>query len=175
MSLYYRNLKRIGICMILVSAINLMIELLGRWYLNSIDSTLASRIPLPWGIWVKNLLGAAAGLIALFFYQRRRHYRIGTYILAFLCIAGAAFTILSTPGSIGKKTNAIVDITILMMVLLTYTFSQTDRDLKQWERVQTRDSITLDLMLKNPGDFFDPIQAGPKMAVNEEYASVVNR
>jgi hypothetical protein len=50
MSLYYRNLKKIGICMILVSIGNLVYELLLQPYLIGIRSGYASQIPLPWGI-----------------------------------------------------------------------------------------------------------------------------
>ena len=29
--------------------------------------------------------------------------------------------------------------------------------------------------MKDPKDFFDPIQVGPKMAINQEYASAIRR
>ena len=67
MSLYYRNLKRIGICVILVSTVNLVYELLIRRFLAESGSPYLSYIPLPWGIWTKNMIGVASGLAALFF------------------------------------------------------------------------------------------------------------
>ncbi len=175
MSLYYRNLKRIGICMILVAAGNLIYELLIRQYLIEIASPYASYIPLPWGIWTKNLIGVAAGLTALFFYQIKRSYHAGTVILGFLCLAEAAVIVLSMTGPARKRTNGIVDITMLMMILLTYTSSQIDRDLKRWNSIQGRKAVSLDLRLPNLEDFFEPLQIGPKMAVNQQYASVISR
>ena len=78
-------------------------------------------------------------------------------------------------GSAGRRTNGIFDITVLAMILLAYTISQTDRDLKHWNSIQSRNAATLDLRLKDPKDFFDPIQVGPKMAINQEYASTIRR
>lgn len=175
MSLYYRNLKRIGICMIFVAIGNLIYELLVRQYLIDSGSPYVSYIPLPWGIWTKNLLGVAAGLVAVLFYLKKRRYSTGTWLLAFLCIAEAAIIILSMTGPTRRRTNGIFDITMLMMVLLTYTFSQTDRDLNRWESIQSRPPSVLDLRLGNREDFFESLQLGPKMAINGQYASVINR
>ena len=157
MSLYYRNLKRIGICVILVSTVNLVYELLIRRFLAESGSTYLSYIPLPWGIWTKNMIGVASGLAALFFYLKKRHYTFGTLLLAFLCLAEAVVIILSMTGSVGRRTNGVFDITMLVMILLTYTLSQTDRDLKRWNSIQSRSTSTLDLRLPDQKDFFDPI------------------
>ena len=175
MSLYYRNLRRIGICTILVSLVNLVYELLLRHYLISTQSAYVSFIPLYWGIWVKNLIGVASGLVALFFHLKRRHYRFGTLILSALCAAEAAVIVMSMTGSAGRRANGIIDITMLVMVLLAYTFSQTNRDLRRWDRIRDREPEALDLRLMNSQAFFDPIQAGPKMAISREYAAVVKR
>ncbi len=175
MSLYYRNLKKYGMIMIIVAIGNLIYELLIRQYLVETNSPYITSIPYPWGIWVKNLIGVATGLVALFFYRKKRHYTNGVYILSFLCVAEVAVIIMSMKGSIGKRTNGLFDITVLLMVLLTYTLSQTDRDLKRWVGVQSRTSSTLDIRLKCPEDFFDSIQVAPKMAMNKEYAAVINR
>ena len=74
-----------------------------------------------------------------------------------------------------KRTNGLIDLTMLAMIVLAYTFSQTDRDLNHWKRISGREPAVLDLRLHNPGDFFNTIQAGPQMVINEAYASVVNR
>ncbi len=175
MNLYYRNLKRLGIVMILVSIVNLYYEYLLRSMLTTMDSAYADQIPAYWGIWVKNLIGVAAGVTALVFYQKKQHYRFGTMILFNLCLAEAAVIILSTNGSLGVRTNSLVDMTMLMMGILTYTISQTDRDLNRWKRISGREPAVLDLRLHEPGDFFNTIQAAPQMVINEEYASAVNR
>lgn len=175
MNLYYRNLKRMGIGMILVSIVNLYYEDLLRSMLTTMNSAYVDHIPLYWGIWVKNLIGAAAGVTALIFYKQKKHYRIGTTILFNLCLAEAAVIILSTNGSLGVRTNSLVDMTMLMMGILTYTISQTDRDLNRWKRISGRQPAVLDLRLHDPGHFFNTIQAGPQMVINEEYASAVNR
>ena len=175
MSLYYRNLKRIGIGVIVVSLCNLVYELLIRHYLAESGSPYLAYFPLPWGIWVKNMIGAASGFVALLFYLRKRLYTFGTLLLAFLCLAEVVVIILSMTGSAGRRTNGILDITVLAMILLAYTISQTDRDLKHWNSIQSRNAATLDLRLKDPKDFFDPIQVGPKMAINQEYASTIRR
>ncbi len=175
MNLYYRNLKRMGIGMVLVSIVNLYYEDLIRSVLTTMNSAYVDYIPLYWGIWVKNLIGTAAGVTALLFYRQKRRYRIGATILFNLCLAEAAVIIISTNGSFGVRTNGLVDMTMLMMGILTYTISQTDRDLNRWKRISGRDPAVLDLRLHDPGDFFNTIQAGPQMVINEEYASVVNR
>ena len=66
-------------------------------------------------------------------------------------------------------------LTMLTMIILAYTFSQTDRGLNRWKRISGKEPVILDLRLPNPGDFFNTIQAGPQMVINEAYASVVNR
>ena len=175
MSLYYRNLKRIGIYTIVISILNLVYEMLLRSYLSGISSPFTNNIPLPWGIWTKNMIGVLAGLTALLFHLKKKHYLTGTVILALMDAAEIAVIILSTVGNVGRRTNGLIDITLLMMTLLTYTFSQTDRDQKRWIRVSRRDPETLDLQLPNKEDFFDPIQIGPKMAINQKYAKVINR
>ena len=175
MSLYYRNLRRIGICTILVAAANLVFELLLRHFLAGSASPYAAYIPLPWGIWTKNLIGVAAGCVALYFFLKKQHYGAGTLLLACLCAAEAVVIVLSLTGSAGKRTNGIIDITMLMMVLLTYTLSQTDRDLKRWNSIREKTAAVLDLRLSSPEDFFDPLQLGPKMAIHQAYASVISR
>lgn len=175
MSLYYRNLKRMGIAMILVAVANCIYELLIRRYLVETGSPYYAYIPLPWGVWAKNAVGAAAGLTALFFYLKKRHYVLGTWILLLMCAAETAVIVLSMTGSTGRRANGVFDITMLMMILLTYTLSQTDRSQRHWESVQAREPVSLDLRLKKLEDFFDPIQVGPKMAINRDYAAVINR
>ena len=121
------------------------------------------------------MIGAASGFAALLFYLKKRLYTLGTLLLAFLCAAEVAVIILSMTGSAGRRTNGIFDITMLAMILLAYTLSQTDRDCKHWNRVQSRPASKLDLRLKDPEDFFDTIQVGPKMAISQEYASAICR
>lgn len=175
MNLYYRNLRRIGIWMICVSVLDLVFELIARRMLTAAGSSYAALIPRPWGIWVKNLIGAAAGASALFIYFRKRRYTFGTLFLALLCVAEMCVDVLSMTGSLGRRTNGIFDITMLMMVLLTYTLSQTNRDIKRWNSVLRNPPAMLDLRLKEADDFFDPIQVGPKMAISHEYARTVSR
>ena len=175
MNLYYRDLKRIGICTILIAVANLIYELLIRQYLVDAGSPYASYIPLPWGIWVKNLIGVAAGLTALLLHLKKHHYAAGYLILLLLCAAEAVIIMLSMTGAARRRTNGFFDITMLMMVLLTYTQSQTDRGLRHWLAAQSHAPVTLDLRLTEQEDFFDPVQMGPKMALNRDYASVISR
>ncbi len=72
MSLFYRNLKKIGIGVVLVSIGNLVSELIVRQVLTDMNSSYINYIPLFWGIWVKNLIGVAAGAAALVFYQKKK-------------------------------------------------------------------------------------------------------
>ena len=97
-SLYYRNLKKMGIFMIIAAIGNLVLELLLRHFLSGTASVYLANIPISWGIWVKNLIGVAAGLTALCFYMRKRNYTVGTIILTVLCAAEVAVIILSTTG-----------------------------------------------------------------------------
>ncbi len=174
MSLYYRNLRRIGIWMICVSAADLVFELVIRRILIATGSSYAALIPRPWGVWAKNLIGAAAGGAALIIYRTKR-YTFGVLFLVFLCAAEMAVDILSMTGTLGRRTNGIFDITMLMMILLTYTLSQTNRDLKRWNNVRRNPPSVLDLRLVEAEDFFDPIQLGPKMAISREYAGTISR
>ncbi len=175
MSLYYRNLKRIGLLTVLISLGNLVYETLIRQYLLRTGSAYAAYIPQPWGIWAKNLIGMTAGAAALLFYLKKRHYTFGTLLLAFLCAAEAVVILWSIDSSAGTKANGIIDITMLVMILLTYTLSQTDRDLKRWNSVRARDPVMLDLRLADKEAFFNPVQVGPSMAINLSYAQVISR
>ena len=175
MSLFYRNLKRIGIAVVLVSAANLVYELIIRRMLSDMNSSYVYNIPLFWGIWAKNLIGVLAGLTALVFYWKKKGYRIGTALMFLLCLAEIAVIILSSTGSAVKRTNSLIDLTMLNMIILAYTFSQVGRDLNHWRRISGKQPAVLDLRLQESGDFFNTIQAGPQMVINEAYASVVNR
>ena len=175
MSLFYRNLKLIGISTVLVSIGNLVYELIVRRTLAEMNSPYISYFPLDWGIWAKNLTGVLAGAVALAFYRKKKGYRIGTMIVSLLCLAETAVIILSMTGSVWKRSNGLIDLTMLTMIILAYTFSQTDRGLNRWKRISVKEPVILDLRLPNPGDFFNTIQAGPQMVINEAYASVVNR
>ena len=175
MSLFYRNLKLIGISTVLVSIGNLVYELIVRQTLAEMNSPYISYFPLDWGIWAKNLTGVLAGAAALIFYQKKKGYRIGTMIVSLLCLAETAVIILSMTGSVWKRSNGLIDLTMLTMIILAYTFSQTDRGLNRWKRISGKEPVILDLRLPNSGDFFNTIQAGPQMVINEAYASVVNR
>ena len=166
MSLFYRNLKKIGIGVVLVSIGNLIYEMIVRQVLTDMNSSYIYYIPLYWGIWVKNLIGVAAGAAALVFYQKKKGYRIGTVIMYLLCMAEITVIILSMTGSVWKRTNGLIDLTMLTMAILAYTFSQIDRDLNHWKRISEKKPATLDLRLENPGDFFNAIQAGPQMVIN---------
>ena len=175
MSLFYRNLKLIGISTVLVSIGNLVYELIVRRTLAEMNSPYISYFPLDWGIWAKNLTGVLAGAVALAFYRKKKGYRIGTMIVSLLCLAETAVIILSMTGSVWKRSNGLIDLTMLTMIILAYTFSQTDRGLNRWKRISGKEPVILDLRLPNSGDFFNTIQAGPQMVINEAYASVVNR
>ena len=175
MSLFYRNLKLIGISTVLVSIGNLVYELIVRQTLAEMNSPYISYFPLDWGIWAKNLTGVLAGAAALIFYQKKKGYCIGTMIVSLLCLAETAVIILSMTGSVWKRSNGLIDLTMLTMIILAYTFSQTDRGLNRWKRISGKEPVILDLRLPNSGDFFNTIQAGPQMVINEAYASVVNR
>ena len=175
MSLFYRNLKLIGISTVLVSIGNLVYELIVRRTLAEMNSPYISYFPLDWGIWAKNLTGVLAGAVALAFYRKKKGYRNGTMIVSLLCLAETAVIILSMTGSVWKRSNGLIDLTMLTMIILAYTFSQTDRGLNRWKRISVKEPVILDLRLPNPGDFFNTIQAGPQMVINEAYASVVNR
>lgn len=175
MNLYHRNLRKIGVIMILAAVGNLIFELLIRDYLSRVGSPFLVKLPRPWGIWVKNAIGVLAGHVGLIFNVRKRQYTAGTLILLGLCLLEALVIMLSTGGARDVRTNGLFDITMLMMVLLTYTLSQTDRDQKRWANVRTREPATLDLRLRHTEDFFDPIQLGPAMAINPAYARVIRR
>ena len=175
MSLYQRNLKKIGLYMIVLAVVNMAYELIIRKVLTDTGSAWLTYVPLPWGVLVKCLIGVAAGGISLLFYRKQAHYRTGTLILAVLCLAEAVVIMLSMSGRIGRRSNGLIDLTLLMTVLLTYTFSQADRDTKQWIRISARKEVSLDLKLKDQEDFFDPVQVGPKMAINQVFAGAISR
>lgn len=175
MNLYCRNLKRIGIGMMAVGVGNTVYELLIRQYLTGRGSAYAISLPLPWAICAKGLLGAAAGLTALYFYRTKRRYTLGTLILFSICAATMAVIMAGTEGPVGKRTNGLFDITVLIMILLTYTLSQADRDVKHWNIARGRPTAALDLRLVKSEDFFDPVQIGPKMAISRTYAEAIRR
>ena len=101
MSLYYRNLRRIGIWMICVSAADLVFELVIRRILIATGSSYAALIPRPWGVWAKNLIGAAAGGAALIIYRTKRY----TFGVLFLGPAIATKRFFDTLNKVERKLN----------------------------------------------------------------------
>ena len=175
MSIYQRNLRRLGLILIAVSILDLVLELAFYRYLQSTMESFTRQLQSPLGICVKDGLGLVVGVFALILFSHKEYEHWIVVILVLLLIAAFPAIIISTEGEVSSRVDGLINPTMILMAMVVYTALQLQRSERNWERIRSSQPSTLDLQLNDVRQWFNPIKIGPKLDMNQEIASVVNR
>ena len=73
MNIYQKNLRRLGLLLIIVSILDVILELTFYRYLQSAELTFIEQLQSPLGICIKDGIGLLGGCLACLLYGRREH------------------------------------------------------------------------------------------------------
>ncbi len=175
MSLYQKNLRRLGLLLIVVSILDAILELSFYRYLMSSAVVFTKQLQSPPGICVKDGIGLLTGLLACYLFYRKKYARLIVRIEVFLLIAAFPAILFSTRGNMANRVDSLINATVILMAMVVYTALQLQRSERNWERISSAKPSVLDLKLTDVRQWFNPIEIGPKLELSQEIASVVNR
>ncbi|MBO4367186.1 MAG: hypothetical protein J5859_00620 [Clostridia bacterium] len=175
MSIYQKNLRRLGIFLIIVSVLDAVLELSLYPYLASTEAPFGRQILSRPGIFVKDGLGLLMGILACFLYYNRRYSRWILPVQVILLAAELPAVFLSTRGYIANRIDNLIDVTLILAAMVLYTGLQLERSGRSWRRICDTKPSVLDLKLTDVRQWFNPIEIGPKLELSGDISSVVDR
>ena len=175
MSIYQKNLKRLGLALILISIADTVLVLSFYKYLIKSSLLFSIRLQSPAGICLKNALGLTIGSLACYLYYRSRSYRWIARLLSLLIVAEPIVTLSFMKGSVVTRVDGLINATLIVSAMVVYTALQLERSERNWDRISSAKPAVLDLKLSNVRQWFNPIEIGPKLELSSEISSVVDR
>ena len=175
MSIYQRNLRKLGILLIAVSILDVILELVFYRYLQSTMKSFTRQLQSPLGICVKDGIGLLAGVLACIQYHQTKRARWIVRVEILLLVAAFPSILISTKGGLPSRVDSLINVTMILMTMVVYTALQMDRSQRNWQKICSASPAVLDLKLSNVRQWFNPIKIGPKLDMNQEIAAVVNR
>ncbi len=174
MSIYERNLRRLGILLIVISVVDGVAELV--FYQSFAETASLFKRPLlsPAGIWIKDGISTLTGVLALYLYSHRKYFRWFVWIMNLLLLGELVTILISARGNVVSRVDGVINATLILTALLVYTAMQVERSDLNWQRICRDQPTLLDLKLQNARQWFDPIQIGPKLELSQPIANVVN-
>ncbi|MCR4621587.1 MAG: hypothetical protein K5663_05835 [Clostridiales bacterium] len=175
MSIYQKNLRRLGFILTGVAVLDLILELALYRYLLASSATFKKQILSPLGICLKDGIGLAIGLSAWFIYYHKDQagWIIKVEILLFLAAFPAI--LISANGKASSRIDCLINATMILSAMAVYTALQLKRSDRNWQRVCNAKASMLDLKLPGFNQWFNSIEIGPKLELNQEISSVVDR
>ena len=175
MNIYQKNLRRLGLLLIIVSILDVILELTFYRYLQSAELTFIEQLQTPLGICIKDGIGLLGGCLACLLYGRREHAPWIVRALAALLAVEIPVILFSSKGNSANRVDSLINATLILLALVTYTALQLQRSERIWQRTSAAEPSVLDLKLTDARQWFNPLEIGPKLELNEEISSVVNR
>ncbi len=175
MSIYQKNLRRLGLLLMAASILDLVLELAFYNALHSFDIDFSQRLQTVPGICIKDSIGVAMGILACCLYRHKQHARWIGWVMIALMAMTLVDILASTEGSLAVRIDSLINATVVLMALLVYTVLQQGRSDRNWERIRSCKSVTLDLKLNDFRQWFNPIEIGPKLELSSEISDVVGR
>ena len=175
MSVYQKNLRRLGLFLIAVSFLDVFLELAFYRYLLSSPVMFSRQIQTPAGICVKDGIGLLTGGLACLLYYRREHSRWAIKVMIVLLILAVPAVLATTRGNATNRVDGLINVTLILTVLVVYTALQLDRSGHNWQKIRDAKPAMLDLKLGDVRQWFNPIEIGPKLELSGEISSVVDR
>ena len=175
MSIYQKNLWKLGLLLIAVSILDAFFELTFYRYLPSSGLLFNKQLLSPLGIGIKDSVGLLTGLLACFLFSHKEHARWIVRVQALLLMAVVPTILIATQGSMAKRVDGLINGTVILMAMVVYTSLQLERSELSWQRICNAKSSILDLKLTDVRQWFNPIEIGPKLELSQEISAVVNR
>ena len=175
MSIYQKNLRRLGLLLMGVSILDVILELTLYKYLLSSTVTFRRQILTQLGICLKDGIGLLIGMSAYYlFYHREQSKWIVKVQIALMLVAVPAILI-STSGRATNRIDSLINATVILMAMVVYTALQLERSERNWQRISDNHSSMLDLKLPDIHQWFNSIEIGPKLELSQDISSVVDR
>lgn len=175
MSIYQKNLRRLGLMLIAVSVLDMILELTFYRYFQRAN-LMFTRQPLsPMGIAVKDGIGLLAGILACVLFYRRELSRWIVRIEVLLLAGEFPAILFFTKGRMVNRVDSLINATLVLLAMVVYTALQLERSERHWRRIRDTAPSTLDLKLNDVRQWFNPIEIGPKLELSGEISAVVNR
>ena len=175
MSIYQKNLRRLGIILIVISVLDAVMELVFYGYFKD-TATLFRRVLMTRsGILMKDGLGAMIGFLALYLYQRKTDFREIVRFMNFLVLVELLTIFLTIQGKMVNRVDGMINATLILSALVMYTALQVERGELNWKKICKDEPTLLDLKIQNARQWFDPVQIGPKLELSAQIAQVVDR
>lgn len=175
MSIYQKNLRRLGLLLIAVSILDVILELVFYTYLQSSPLRLNRLMQSQIGICVKDGIGLAAGALACFLYYHKEHARWIVPIEAALLVLTFPVILLSTQGNLANRVDSLINAMVILLAMAVYTALQLEKSERNWQRISHEKAAVLDLKLTDIRQWFNPIEIGPKLELSGEISAVVDR
>ena len=170
MSIYQKNLRRLGLLVIVAAILDLILEL-SFYKLLSAERQIQSQA----GICFKNSLGLLTGALACYLYYQNRHSRRIVRVMLLCVVLELVSILLSTQGSMAKRVDSLINTTLILSALTVYTALQLERSERSWRRIVNSKPSVLDLKLNDNRQWFNPIEIGPKLELDSGISAVVDR
>ena len=175
MSIYEKNLRRLGILLVVIAVADAVAQLTFYRVFAETAATFKGPILSTSGIWMKNGIGALTGLLAIYLFYHKKHFREIVWFMMFLTVMELITVIISIPGSILNRVDGVINATLILTILLVYTALQTERSDLNWKKICRDQPTLLDLKIQDARQWFDPVQIGPKLELSHQIAMVVDR
>lgn len=174
-SIYRKNLLRLGIILIVVSILDVVFGLVFYRLILKTLSELNGPVQTPLGIYLKAVMGLTIGILSCVLYYRKKYSTWIVRIQVLLLCITFPVIILSSRGSPAKRVDGLINATLVLMSMVVYTALQLGRSERNWYQIRDTKPFILDLKLNNSRQWFNPIVIGPKLELNQEISSVVDR
>ena len=175
MSIYQKNLRRLGLVLMCVSILDVFLELTFYMYLSTSTLSFTRQMQSPVGICLKDGFGLITGILACIQYYHKEHARWILRIEALLLLLVFPAIIISTKGKITNRIDSLINATVILMAMVVYTALQLERSERNWQRICDQRASMLDLKLPDIHQWFNSIEIGPKLELNQDISSVVDR
>ena len=118
MSIYQKNLRRLGLVLMVVSILDVFLELTFYMYLSTSTLSFTRQMQSPVGICLKDGFGLITGILACIQYYHKEHARWILRIEALLLLLVFPAIIISTKGKITNRIDSLINATDLLVSIL---------------------------------------------------------
>ncbi len=175
MSIYQKNLRRLGLLLIGVSILDVILELTLYKYLLSSTITLRRQVLTPLGICLKDGIGLLIGLSAYYLFYHREQSKLLVRIQIVLFMIAVPSILITSSGKATNRIDSLINATVILMAMTVYTALQLERSERNWQRISSTRSSMLDLKLPDIHQWFNAIEIGPKLELSQDISYVVDR
>ena len=161
--------------LVFVSVIDAVLELVFYRYLNEGPAMIRKQLLSPAGICVKDGMGLLTGILAFFLYRHENLARPVVRVMFVLLLAELTAVLFTIRGSIVNRVDGVISATLVLTIMVVYTGLQMERSDLNWQKIRKAAPSALDLKLQDVRQWFNPLQIGPKLALNKEIDFVVDR